>query len=60
MLLTWRIYLNHDSDCDRFACQFLARSFSGEMSFQFFKYNIGGGLEKCYIVLRKVGGLIYD
>jgi len=27
MLLTCRIYLNHDSYCDRFACQFLVRSF---------------------------------
>ena len=28
-LLTCHIYLNHDSYCDRFACQFLILSFSG-------------------------------
>jgi len=28
-LLTCRIYLNHDTDCDHFACQFLVRSFFG-------------------------------
>jgi len=26
---------NHDSDCDRFACQFLVRSFLLGVSFQF-------------------------
>ena len=29
MLLTCRIYLNYDSDCDSFARQFLVRSFFG-------------------------------
>ena len=43
MLLTCRIYLNHDSDCDRFAYyQLLVRSFFGGGSFQFDIDNIGG------------------
>ena len=55
MLLTCRIYLNHDSDCDRFCM-----SISGSVIFgkggRFNMYNIGSGLEKCYIVLHRVGG----
>jgi len=54
MLLTCRIYLNHDSDCGRFACKFLVRSFFGGGAVSIFLYNIGG-LEKCYIVLHRVG-----
>ena len=57
MLLTCRIYLNHDSDCDRFACQFLVRSFFGGKGCRFnLLYDIGGGLEKCYIVLCRGAG----
>ena len=43
MLLTCRIYLNHDSDCDRSACQFLVIFREG---YRFnLLFNIGGGLE---------------
>jgi len=46
----------HDSDCGRFACQFLVQSFFwGKCRFNLL-YNIGGGLKKCYTVLRRVGG----
>ena len=41
-------YLGHGSDCDRFTCQFLVRSFSEGCRFNLL-YNIERGLEKCYI-----------
>jgi len=57
LLLTCHIYMNHDSDCDHFACQFLAQSFFGWEGCRFsLLYNIGCGLEKCYIMLHRVGG----
>jgi len=58
MLLTCRIYLNHDSDCDLFSCKFLVRSFFGvgvECRFNLL-CNTGGGLGKCYVVLHRAGG----
>jgi len=51
--LPYLAYVNHDSDCDRFACQFLVRLFFGGCHFNFL-YNIGGGLEKYYIVQHRV------
>jgi len=41
MLLTCHIYLNHDSDCGRFACQFVVRSFFGGGCRFTLLYNIG-------------------
>ena len=55
MLVICRIYLNHDSDCGRFECLFLVRSFFGKCRFNLL-HNIGGVLEKCYIMLHMVGG----
>jgi len=59
---TKRIHLNHDSDCDRFAYQFLVRSFFGEGGRCRFNllYNIGCRLEKCYIVSQRVGGWVVE
>jgi len=54
MLLTCRIYLNHDSDCDRFVRQFLVRSFFRGGVVLLCYIALGGELEKCYIVLHKV------
>jgi len=56
MLLTCRIYLNHDSDCDRFACQFLVWSRFGRGIVSMCYITSVGGLEKCYIVLHRLGG----
>ena len=53
MLLTCRIYLNHDSD---FVCQFLVRSFFRGGVVLLCYIALGGELEKCYIVLHKVDG----
>ena len=41
MLLTCRIYLNRDCDCDRFACQLVARSFWARCRFNLL-YNVEG------------------
>jgi len=52
LLLTCRIYLNHDSDCDRFSCQFLVQSFfegvEGGCRFNLL-YNIGGKEMLCSV-----------
>ena len=49
VLLTCCIYLNHDSGCDRSACQFLVWSFFwGVVSICCIKLG-RGGLQKCYI-----------
>jgi len=45
-------YLNHDSDCVSFACQF---SEGGDVVSNCY-ITLGGGLEKCYTVLQRVGG----
>jgi len=51
------LYLYHDSDCSSCACQFLVRSFSREESIVSIGYIIlGGGLQKCYVMLHRVGG----
>ena len=57
MLLTCRIYLNHDSDCGRFVCQFLVVIFRarGVVSVCY-SITQGVGLEKCYRVLHWVNG----
>ena len=55
ILLTCRSYLNNDSDCDCFACQFLVQSFFWGRGHFNLLYNIGGGLEKSYIVLHRMG-----
>ena len=47
MLLTCRIYLNNDSDCDRFACQFMVLSFFGSV------------VSICYITLGWVREMLY-
>jgi len=56
MLLICRIYLNHDSDCDRFVRQFLVLSFFRGGVVLLCYIALGGELEKCYIVLHKVDG----
>jgi len=53
MLLTCRIYLNHDSDRDRSYVNFWFGHWGCRSNLL---YNIGGGPEKCYIVLHRVGG----
>jgi len=61
MLLTCRIYLNHDRDCDHFACQFLVRSFfggggGGRFNFLYTIGGVGKGFLFFGIVLHRVGG----
>ena len=54
MLLTCCIYLNNDTDCDRFASISGSVIFRGLVSFQF--------VDKCYIALHRVwvGDQKYD
>jgi len=56
MLLSCRIYPKPDSDCDHFACKFLVWVFFLLWGVVSVCYIHLGGLEKCYIVLHRVGG----